>query len=368
MVPEPPPSDQRPQSRRPRWLVALTIFILVAGLGYFFAQRYTSHLLALTPGSATPVTDAISVKPTTIAHTHRGRILFVTVALRTVGPFDYFPDKLNSDIQIVDQKVLVPPNSKPSQLNQLNAVEMQNSTQVAEIVALRRLGYQVDLHGQGAEVNQVGPRTPADGHLVPGDVVTAMDGAPITTNDALVAAIRKHKAGDTVTLTVTPSSGGPTRTETIKLGQVPASPTEPAHAFLGIVTSTKQQLKLPVDVNIDPGNVGGPSAGLAFTLGVMNAMTASDLTGGQTVAVTGTINSDGTVGDVGGVAQKTAAVRKSGAVAFLVPPGEYREALKHAGHRLKVIKVANLGDALTALRSIGGDLSALGKSPVGLAG
>jgi PDZ domain-containing protein len=282
-----------------------------------------------------------------------------------VGPFDYLPDKLNSDIKVVDEKILIPPNSKPSQLNQLNAVEMQNSTQDAEIVSLRRLGYKVDLVGQGAEVNQVAPKTPADGHLVPGDVVTAMDGAPIATNDALVTAIHKHRPGDTVTLTVL-SSGGYSRSEVIKLGQATGG-SGPPHAFLGVVTSTKQQLKLPVDVNIDPGNVGGPSAGLAFTLGVINALTASDLTGGQTVAVTGTINRDGTVGDVGGVAQKTAAVRKSKAVAFLVPPGEFNEARKHAGHRLRIIKVSNLEEALTAMRSIGGDLSALGPAPAALA-
>src|SRR4030081_1538485 len=127
MVQDSPRPEGPPTARRPPWLVALVIFLLVAGIGVWVAQRYTSHLLALTPGSATPVNDAISVKPATIAHVHRGRILFVTVALRSVGPFDYLPDKLNSDIQVVDQKMLVPPRSKPSQLNQFNAVEMQNS-------------------------------------------------------------------------------------------------------------------------------------------------------------------------------------------------------------------------------------------------
>jgi PDZ domain-containing protein len=338
--------------------VAVAILLLVVGVGYVAAQRYTRHLYALAPGSATPVNDAILIKPATLSHHHNGRILFVTVALRTVGPFDYLSDKLNSDIQVVNEKALTG-NSKPSQLNQVNAVEMQNSTQTAVIVSLRRLNYTVDLQGQGAEVNEVAPKTPADGHLVPGDVVTALDGAPISTNDALVTAIRKHQPGDTISLTVQPSSGQP-RTETVKLSQSPSAQ-GPPHAFLGIVTSTKQQAKLPVDVSIDPGNVGGPSAGLAFTLGVINNMTGSDLTGGRTVAVTGTIEPDGKVGDVGGVAQKTAAVRKSGAAAFLVPPGEYNDAVKRAGRRLKIIKVATLEEALNALRSIGGDLSALPK-------
>jgi len=157
------------------------------------------------------------------------------------------------------------------------------------------------------------------------------------------------------------SVAGKERTEAITLAQSPPDPTNPGppHAFLGIATSTKQQPKLPVNVTIDAGNIGGPSAGLSFTLGVIEDLTAGDLTGGKTVAVTGTINPDGTVGDVGGVAQKTVAVRNSGAVAFLVPPAEYAVAVKHAGSHLKIIKVANLEDALNALKGLGGDLSAI---------
>lgn len=360
---DPTTAQEPPPPRRRRWPVTvLAIFLTILIVGYAVADHYTAHLYAIAPGEARSVHGYISAPPDKV-HSHRGRILLVTVALLTVKPLNWISDKLNADIQFVDQKALTG-NSPPSQLNQVNAVEMQTSTQTAVIVALRRLGYTVDLQGQGAEVDQVVAKSPADGHLAPGDVIVSFDGVPTLTNDALVTAIRTHHAGDAVQISAQPVKG-PKRTETITLGQAPADPATgtAAHAFLGIATSTKLQPSLPVNVRIDPGNIGGPSAGLAFTLGVMDELTAGDLTGGRNIAVTGTINADGSVGDVGGVAQKTVAVRNSGAAAFLVPPGEYSEAVKHAGKHLKVIRVTSLEDALSALRGLGGDLTAIGPPP-----
>ena len=102
---------------------------------------------------------------------------------------------------------------------------------------------------------------------------------------------------------------------------------------------------------------------LAFTLELIDSLTPGELTGGRKVAVTGTIDQDGNVGPVGGVAQKTAAVKSAGAKYFLVPPDEYATAKAHAGRNLQVIKVANLEDALDVLGSLGGDVAALGPPP-----
>jgi len=344
-------------------VVALAIVLVVSGIGYALGERYTSHLFALAPGSAPPVNEYITIRPPGQVHPHKGRILLVTVSLQTVQPLNYLLDKLNPDIQVINQSALVG-SAKPSQLNQANEVAMQNSTNTAVIVALQRLGYKIDVASKGAEVDEVAAKSPADGHLKPGDVITAIDGVATATNAALVAVVRKHHVGDTVRLSVESTTGArtTTRTETVRLGQSP--PAQGAsHTFIGIVTSTRSNPQLPFAVTIDAGSIGGPSAGLAFTLGVIDELSNSDLTGGQVIAATGTIDSGGQVGDVGGVAQKTAAVRQSGAVAFLVPPGEYGEAVKHAGSHLKIIKVTTLEQALDALRSLGGDLSALGLSP-----
>ncbi len=363
MVSDHPWAEEPPRRRRRRWWVpTLAIILIMAISGYVWADSYTAGLYAIAPGEARPVDGYIKV-PAELIHKHQGKVLLVTVALLTVKPFSWIGDKLNSDIQLLPSKALTG-NSPPKQLNQVNQVEMQTSTQTAVIVALRRLGYKVDTTGKGAEVDQVVSKAPADGHLGPGDVILSFAGVQTLTNDALVTAIRAHHPGEQVQMTVQKVSGQQ-RTETITLGSSPPDPTNPGppHAFLGIATSTKQQTKLPINVNIDAGNIGGPSAGLSFTLGVIGDLSRGDLTGGKTIAVTGTINPDGTVGDVGGVAQKTVAVRNAGATAFLVPPSEVAVAQKHAGSHLKIIKVANLEDALNALKSLGGDLT--GVPPAG---
>jgi Lon-like protease len=358
-----PPPPRR--SRRTRRLIALLVVVVLIAAGYLVAVHQTSDLYALAPGSATPVTSAISVKGPTKTFSHSGEVLFVTVSLRTVDPIGYVLDKLDDNVEVVHQKALVG-TAKPSQLNQVDAVQMQTSTQTAVIVALRRLGYSVTVKNLGAEVLEVEAGSPADGHLVPGDVITAIDGTPTLTNTALVDIIHSHRPGDVVKLTVQPPAGT-VRTETITLGKFPPVPAgqgaTPAYGYVGIGTGTKQAANLPVDAAIDPGNVGGPSAGLAFTLGVINALSAGDLTGGKKVAVTGTIDSEGNVGPVGGVPQKTVAVRRSGAVAFLVPPAEYNDAVRKAGSKLKIIKVSTLDDAINALASLGGDVHAIPARP-----
>ena len=142
-------------------------------------------------------------------------------------------------------------------------------------------------------------------------------------------------------------------------------------AFLGIgdpaaqiaAMGTQPEYDFPFPVSINSDNIGGPSAGLAFTLGIINTVSGGDLTGGRTVAATGTIRPDGTIGDVGGVQQKTVAVNDAGATLFLVPPPELAVAKSVAGPHLKVLAVATLGQALKDLAQIGGKLGLAAKGP-----
>jgi len=114
---------------------------------------------------------------------------------------------------------------------------------------------------------------------------------------------------------------------------------------------------LPVKVDLSSEGIVGPSAGLAFTLGLMQELDPANLTGGLKVAATGTMSIDGTVGDVGGVAQKTVAVRGAGASVFLVPPQEYAVAKAHAGPHLKVYAVSTIDQAIHVLESLGGHIA-----------
>ena len=124
-------------------------------------------------------------------------------------------------------------------------------------------------------------------------------------------------------------------------------------AFLGITIQTLNTWRFPLDVRINTQSVGGPSAGLAFTLALVNALSPGDVTGGRPVAVTGTINEDGTVGQVGGIPQKAITAQRSGAVALLVPSGQ-EQAARAQAPGLRVIAVRTVDDTLAALHQLGG--------------
>lgn len=237
---------------------------------------------------------------------------------------------------------------------------MQGATSSAAVVAIRRLGYEVTEHDLGAQLYQVQPGTPAAAAgLKCADIITALDGTPVHTADQLVADLHSHKPGDTVSITVDrQDSRGANHTVqlTARLEGTPALPpqkADPSKPFLGIVAQTDTTFSFPFDVNVDVGDIGGPSAGLALTLGLLDVLSDGQLTGGHRIAATGTISIDGSVGDVGGVAQKAVAVRRAGAQVFFVPPQELAAARSKAG-RMKVYAVSSLEQALRILRSLGG--------------
>ncbi len=133
----------------------------------------------------------------------------------------------------------------------------------------------------------------------------------------------------------------------------PGTPT-PSRGYLGVEVETQQDFTYPFPVSVDTSEIGGPSAGLAMTLAIIDKLSPGSLTGGRTVAATGTITPTGAVGDVGGVAQKTVAVERAGATAFLVPPQEYAAAMSKDIPSLRIYRVSTLDQALTVLATLGG--------------
>jgi PDZ domain-containing protein len=182
--------------------------------------------------------------------------------------------------------------------------------------------------------------------------VVEVDGAPITTTDELVAAITAHDPGDDIELSVVPLQGGAPVDVTAELGHRAG---EPDVAALGVQPVDRFRYGFPFDIRIDTGKVGGPSAGLAFTLAILDRMTPGSLTGNDRTAVTGTIELDGSVGPVGGVRHKTEAAVSEGAKLFLVPPQEFEEAKEAARGRIAIEQVQTLDEALDALIAHGGD-------------
>ena len=345
--------------RKNGWALAGGPIIVVAVLLYF-ANMITLPYVELAPGGADAINQLVSV-PKDKSYPPRGSFLLTTVSLRTsVHPTDMIQDWLDRDIEMIPKKDLLGGSSQQD-YNQTAIQDMAESKQAAAVVALRALGYPVTEHGSGALVTGVAEGSPADGVLEPGDAITSIDGTQTPLSSDAVAILQTHKFGDSVTATITRANNANV-TKTLTLGSrsdntCTKKADTGAGPCLGVLLGTKQhKFDFPFDVKIDTAGIGGPSAGLAFTLALIDELTPGELTGGVKVAVTGTIDVTGKVGEVGGVVQKTAAVRKSGAKLFLVPPPEYNDAATHAGKDLKVIKVATLQEALAALAANGGDV------------
>jgi PDZ domain-containing protein len=348
-IPTPPPA---PPSSRSRWPIVLAIVagvvIVIIVAGTVIRLPYVIY----SPGDATPVEGIVKISG---AKTYKstGQVLFLTVAVSRGRPnvWRYLQAKLDDDSQIIGEDRYLGGQSR-TRVNKQNVVAMDDSQIAAKKVALNELGYQVTATGAGAVVAQVVKDAPADGKLEIGDVITAIDGRPIGLAEEVGTIVRSKPVGTEFDFTVTRK--GATRSELIttraaRTGELKGKPQ------IGIVPVTKDlKLDFPVDITIDPGPVSGPSAGLAFTLTIIDEMTPGSLTGGQKVAVTGTMDLDGNVGEVGGVPQKTAAALDAGAKLFLVPPAEVNQAKERAGEDATVIGVKTIDDALRALREHGG--------------
>jgi PDZ domain-containing protein len=305
---------------------------------------------AFRPGAVRDTESLISVGDDTDVFPAEGSISYTTVSLRQATLVGLIQGWLDDDIDIHPEEDVL--GDRDADENRtFNLALMDDSKNVAALVALEHLGYDVPVSADGQQVLDVDPASEAQGVLEPGDTIVAVDGEPIDEPDDLTRIITEKRPGDEVTLGVEKPGSEPTDVD-LKLT---AAPDDPERAVIGVVVQPRnQQYDFPVDVEIDTGDVGGPSAGLAFTLGILDDLTPGELTGGEDVAVTGTISPDGSVGPVGGTGQKAAAVREAGIGTFLVPSADYEAAEARAGD-VNVIAVDSVDDALAALADLGGN-------------
>jgi PDZ domain-containing protein len=223
---------------------------------------------------------------------------------------------------------------------------MARSQDIGAAVALRALGHRVRAVPIGVLVNAVIADTPAVGKLRPGDVITRVNGRRILGRAGLRRALRGAKPGDTVVLTVRDAEG--IRRETIKLA---ADPERPSRPFIGVIIEQAATIKLPLGVKIDTGNIGGPSAGLAFALDVMEEL-GRDVDRGRKVAATGELELDGTVLPVGGLKKKTIGARDHDIDVLLVPAGENAATAREFAGDLEIIPVRTFRQALRKLATL----------------
>jgi PDZ domain-containing protein len=326
---------------------------------------------ALVPADATEVAPRIAFDAVE-RHEADGDILFVTVREPAITLLDWFVAR--------DEPAVVPRSDEDKfgvqtaeQKREVNLVMMRTAKQNAEYVALDFLGYPAEiLEGEIIvgqllcfEANEDGTEclnyVPADDVLDVGDRLLELDGKELTLLEDLEEALKGHQPGDKVEV-VFERPGEGERSGEIELIE---SPTDEVRTIVGFSPFDTATAELAFEVSIDSGEIGGPSAGLAFTLTLIDELTPGELTGGRSVAVTGTIDINGNVGAIGGLASKTSAVRQMGADIFIVPEAQGEEDLAKAqlvaGDEVEIIAVATLEEAVAALAERGGNGLDLGR-------
>jgi Lon-like protease len=329
-----------------------------------------------------PITAANSVNPPT--YPAEGKLLWATVGVKNdVRGLDLLMGWLKGDSDVFKRELLYGKANRKEAAQQ-SREEMDDAKSVAKVLAARRLG--IPTVEGGAEVLDREKGRPVEKLLADGEVIIAADGKSICLSGDLRELMLTKKKGDSVTLTVLAAQtkaadkkAGTAKPANPKAGANDQSPKPaepkpsdkpaqrtvvvPLHSVQGIQRqlmgvilgpSKTRPCRLPFDLEVNTDRIGGPSAGLAMTLAVLDRLSPGELTGGGKVGATGTIEADGSVGEVGGVKQKTASVRASGAKLFIVPLAEVALAKPHAG-KMQVIGVRNLEEALAALRKAGGD-------------
>lgn len=318
-----------PNRLRP-WIpaVALAVILALVPVPYY----------VIRPGPANDVIPLITIKdhPT---YRPSGHLLLTAVLLDHATSYDVLEGWLNPAETVARERDLFPPGQTKQQEEQISQSEMDTSKVDAAIVALTKYAGYPERHGPGVLIEEVFADTPADGKLVAGDVIARIGEKPVNDPDALGRAVRA--AGTTKAVELTVRGGAETRHVRI----VPRHVSGVKRPVIGVSAVHS----FPFPLNISSGDIGGPSAGLMWTLGLIELLTPGDLTGGRHVAGTGQIFPDGRIGPIGGIEQKVVAAEHAGATVFFAPRRNAPAAISVA-NRIRVVPVRSYLDALRFLK------------------
>jgi Lon-like protease len=323
-----------------RQRVIATVGVL-ALIGLVFALNfYRLPVVALSPGPMEDVLARLKVEGSRV-YDSEGKLYLTSVGIDDdVRFYEALLDMANRDVQLLPRAQLYPDTEDSTEIDKENVALMDRSKETATVVALRKVGYHIE--PSGVEVTQVVSGAPADGKLLAGDRIVAADGHAVASIDQVRKAINGHRAGERVAFRVD-------RGRAHKDVSVPVQVAD-NQPRVGILLRDLFP-ELPVKVSIQTqNNIGGPSAGLMFTLSIIDKLTPEDLTAGRRIAGTGEIALDGAVLPVGGVAEKLIAVHRLGVTTFLIPAGNCAGVRGQVPDGLRLVKVAKIEDALQFLR------------------
>jgi PDZ domain-containing protein len=317
------------------WLPALALLVIL----YLLPLPY----YVISPGPAKDVIPLIHIRGHQ-THPTNGQFLLTAVLLDRSNLYDALYGWASEQDSVVPEEEVLLPGETPEQERRVARSEMDTSKIDAAIVALSEYADYPKRHGRGVLVERVVPETPAVGKLFAGDVITAVGGHRVDTPGQLGRRIDRIGFGNSGRFTV--EAAGKTRHPRI----IPARVRGVEGPAIGITAIHN----FPFDVSISSGDIGGPSAGLMWTLGLIDLLTPGELANGRTVAGTGQILPDGTVASVGGIEQKAAAAERAGASVFFVPAQEAAQA-RSIATRMRVVPVRTYRDAVRFLAGVVGE-------------
>lgn len=325
----------------PRYVKFIIVLVAVAVLGTYIRPGY----FLVKPGSTEGLGHLIQLEGE--PRQEEGEFFMVTVTQQQGNLWGMFYGLFHPLIDVRPISFSIPPGMDREEYNELMRSWMQDSQNLARVIALREAGYEVPITSDGVEVVELIPDSPAQGILSPGDIIKGLDGEVVQLAEEVVRHIQNKRVGEPVKLLVIREG------EELLLEVITATnPEQPDLAALRVYVRTLNwRPLLPINISIETGPVVGPSAGVMFVLEILDRLLPENLTGGYLIAGTGIISLDGEIGSIGGVKQKVAAAEQAGADYFLVPRENYREALQ-AARTVEIVEVESLDQVLAFLRTL----------------
>jgi Lon-like protease len=321
--------------------------MMIAGI-FFSLPYYVSK-----PGIAKELAPIIQVADGTEG---KGSFMLTTVRMGRANIYSYFEAKLFDYVELYPVEAILHETETQDEYNARQLHMMAGSKLNAIEVAYKKAGYPVEYEYKGVYVVQVVPDMPADGKLRSGDRITQVDGQDFPSSESFIEYVGEKKAGDQVELTITRED----KTKTVKVSVEPFKD-DPKKIGIGISLVDDKEIIVNPKVTVKTDEIGGPSAGLMFSLEIYDQLMEEDFTKGYKIAGTGTIDAEGSVGPIGGIDQKIVAADKAGAEIFFAPNekgsknSNYKLAVKTAREidsNMKIVPVDIIDDAINYLQKL----------------
>ena len=274
-----------------------------------------------------------------------GSLYQLTVRRDEANYFVYAWANINNQIDLYPREVILPDGVTPQELSEISIQNMITSENVAIAVALNSLGYNIESEGDGVLVVGLLDNSPVKDILLKNDLITSINNEIVKSTTEFISLLKTYEIGDTVQIGLI-RDDKEINFKTTLIEHIEYE-NEPMVGFLA--STPNQQFVFPFEVDINTGNVGGPSAGMMMALNVYNKLVEEDITNGEKIAGTGTIEIDGSVGPVGGVKQKVIAAKRANASLILVPTANFQEANVYSDENTSIVAVDSFEEALNVI-------------------